>query len=207
VSCSENFDITTTPDGVELRREYSTLDTPVPMSNWYVTDEAGDLLLLFEAYHAVPAGRGWLAVASVIEVSDVPNELGLANGTTNIFLVEIATGEATFIATSPWVYANWPLVANERYVAWTDAYCGQPQGTTHLYDRATGEIFDLEQSLWLVGFTDDGRLATDAFGPRSLIDLASMTYDAVLPGGEPAWSPDWRYASVGLAGGHGGLCL
>jgi hypothetical protein len=207
VSCAKRFDITTTPDGLELRQEYSTIDTPVPMSNWYLTDTAtGELMLKFEAYQAVPADPGWLVVATIIQVSDTPTELGFSSGTTNIFLVEISTGEATFIATSSWVYANWPLVANERYVAWTNAYCGQPQGTTHIYDRETGEIFDLEQPLWLVAFTDDGRLATDAFGPRSLIDLESMTYDAALPGGEPEWSPDWRYASIGLAGGHGGLC-
>lgn len=208
VSCARRFDITTTADGLELRQEYSRTDTPVPMSNWYLTDTAtGELLLKFEAYQAVPAGPGWLAVATIIQVSDTSTDGGPSSGTTNIFLIEIATGKATFIATSPWVYANWPLVANERYVAWTNEYCGQPPGTTYLFDRGTSEVFDLGQSLWLIGFTEDGRLATDAFGPRSLIDLESMTYDVVLPGGEPEWSPDWRYASIGLAFGHGGLCL
>jgi hypothetical protein len=207
VSCAERFDLTTTPDGYELRQQYSSLDGPVPPSNWYLTDpSSGDLLLKFEAYQVVPAGRGWLAVATVIEETGPPNDAGFRPGTTNVFLIEIATGKATFIATSPWFYANWPLVANERFVAWTDAYCAQPQGTTKLYDRTTGQIVDLGQPLWLDDFTDDGLLAVGAFGAKALIDLEVPAYRVVLPGGEPRWSPDWRYASVGLASGHGGLC-
>jgi len=204
---SPDFNITTTPDGrYELRRE-DLSDDQHPASTWYLTDPSTDSLLLkLDAYRAVPAGPGWVAVATAIQDAGSPGPGGFRPGTTNVFLVDIASGAATFIATSPWVYANWPLVANDRYVAWTDAYCGQPQGTTKLYDRTTGQIFDLGQPLWLDDFTRDGLLAEGGFGAKALIDLDTMTYRAVLPGGELHWSPDWRFASVGRVGGHGGLC-
>jgi hypothetical protein len=39
-----------------------------------------------------------------------------------------------------------------------------------------------------------------------LIDPETLQYTAVLPSSEAQWSSDYRYASVGQVGGHGGLC-
>jgi len=207
VTCTQRFDLVITPDGYELRQEYLR-DTPSQVSTWYLTNPAtGQLLLNVEAYRAVPAGPGWVAAATEVQLAGPADETGFPSGTTNVFLIEIATGKATFIATSRWNYANWPLTADDRHVAWTDAYCGQPQGTTKVLDRQTGEIADLRQPLWVDDFTDDGQLAVGAFGAKALIELDTLEYRAVLPAGtEPQWSPDWRYASAGLALGHGGLC-
>jgi hypothetical protein len=161
----------------------------------------GSAVLRFRAYRAVWAGPAELAVATPV-----------TNGTTNVFLVDLETGEATFVATSKWREWNWPLAANAEYVAWTDDYCGG--GWTRILVRSTGEIVELDQNLWLAAFTPGGLLAVGAFGANALIDPQTFEYVAALPGLEPGqeafgdktWSADYRYASQGQFGGHGGLC-
>jgi hypothetical protein len=138
--------------------------------------------------------------------SGAPNEFGVAPQTTNIFLVFIALGQAVFIATSPAYGPNWPLIADEDFVAWTEDYCAPAPGRTRLFDRGTSEIRELDATLWLDSFTPDGLLAAGAFGAEELIDPESLQYTAVLPPSEAQWSSDYRYASVGQVGGHGGLC-
>jgi hypothetical protein len=203
-------DTVTTPDGYALRQQDDS-EYPFPLSSFSLVDPAtGELLLSFEAHDAVPAGPRWLAVATEVQFSGPVLIHGYQDGTVNIFLVSVETGEASFVATSLWGQPNWPLAADAHHVAWTDAFCtvndGVDNRTTKVFDRSTGEIADLGQSLWLTGFTDDGVLATGAFGPQALIDLDAPRYRTVLPGGEPKWSPNWRYASIGRTFGHGGLC-
>lgn len=189
----------TTPDGYAL---YGGNGGPLVL-----TDGAGQLLLRFDADRAMPAGPGALLIATTpIEMGqrDAEGRFTLAS---NLFLVDIASGAATFIATANATtteFMQLPLAANERYIAWTDNYCGG--GTTYLFDRQAGDMYDLGQTLWPREFTPDGLLAEGAFGVRTLIDVATPAYRVVLPGGEPQWSPDWRYASIGRVGGHGGLC-
>ncbi|HXK33400.1 MAG TPA: hypothetical protein VNM91_05210 [Dehalococcoidia bacterium] len=199
----------TTPDGYELIEAVSQDDDGRYRGTWTLRDPArGAVLLRFDAFRATPAGRGWLAVATSPRI-DAPQQGQLQDrGTVNVFLVEIATGRAQFIATSAWSYANWPLVANERYVAWTDDYCGFPEnGPTRIYDRTTGEITELDASLWLEALTDDGTLAVGDFGANALIDIATLQYTVRLVDvGDNAWSPDYRWASAGQNDGHGGLC-
>src|SRR5690606_11030368 len=78
-----------------------------------------------------------------------------AEGTTNIFLVDISTGQAEFVATAaysqhPFIWPqNWPLIANQDYVIWTEAFCAFPPGKTRIYERASREITELEESLWV----------------------------------------------------------
>lgn len=199
----------TTPDGYELIEDVSQDDDGWYRSTWTLRDPARDAVLLrFDAFRATPAGRGWLAVATYPRI-DAPQQDQLQDhGTVNVFLVDIASGRAEFIATSAWSYANWPLVANERYVAWTDDYCGFPEnGPTRIYDRTTGEITQLDASLWLEALTEDGTLAVGEFGANALIDIESLQYTVRLVDvGDNAWSPDYRWASAGQYGAHGGLC-
>lgn len=178
-------------------------------SRWTLRDAASRDLLEFDALHATAAGRGWLAAATAPRLQGATAEGQFDRGTVNVFLIEIATGRAEFIATSVWSYANWPLVANERYVVWTEDFCGLPSaGRTRVYDRASKEIVELDQSLWLEALTDEGTLAVGAFGANELIDIDSLAYTVRLPEGvgDNAWSPDYRWASVGRSLGHGGLC-
>lgn len=204
IPTADRFDLTTTPDGYELRQQYSS-QNPFPESRWFLTDPTtGELLLEFSAYDVDPAGSGHLAVAT------------LERGSLNVFLVDIATGAATIIATSTWSPPNWPMIANERYVAWTDEFCDADAGHTRIFDRADSTITEIDASLWLVDFTPEGLIGAGAFGPDALIDPETLEYVSVIPdaapeatqqgGGDKTWSPDYRYASHGFAGGHGGYC-
>lgn len=178
---------------------------PYLRSRVVVTDAAsGALVAAFPAYRVGPAGPGELVVATTPE-----------NNATNIFVLDVESRRATYVATSAWAPPNWPLAANDRYVMWTDGYCATPQGKTRLYDRHARQLIELDATLW-AGFTPSGLIAARPFGADSLIDPATGDYITAIPGRNPAsrsgsswditWSPDYRYASHGYAGGHGGLC-
>jgi hypothetical protein len=167
---------------------------------------SGRALLQFEAYKAVPAGSGALAVATVPRPDDPSAPLWERTGTVNIFLVDIGTGRAAFIATSRYADPNWPLAANERYVMWTEAYCGMPAGKTRLYDRRTARMIEVDATLWGT-FTPGGLIADGAFGPKAFIDPETWQYRAVIRGaGDTGASASFRYVTAGQSGGHGGLC-
>jgi hypothetical protein len=172
-----------------------------------VTDiVTGRTVLELDVERARPAGPGELVLATRPE-----------DGMANIFIVEIASGQATFIATSRWMAWNDPLAANEDYVLWTEDYCRpMDAGKTRLFDRRTGTLTELDATLWAT-FTPGGLIASGTFGARELIDPETLEYVVVVPDGEPegpvessgpdlSWSPDYRYFSLGFAGGHGGLC-
>ncbi len=192
----------TTPDGYNLRREGTD---PFSSNRFFLTDpRTGVELLQFDASQAMPAGKGSLAVATVPVPAGEPNLQGFRHGTTNVFLVDIATGKATFVATGV-AFMQFALAANDEYVLWTDNYC--ENGKSRLYDRTTGAITEIEATLW-PAFTPGGLIIDGAFGGSALIDPKTLRYVATIPSGTDAsWSPDYRYASRGISGGHGGVCL
>jgi hypothetical protein len=196
-----------TPDGYALRQQYAS-EYPYPASKWSLTDPRSNRLLLkFDAFRAVPAGHGALAVATPLNYIGEPDASGHRSGTTNVFLVDIASGEATFIATAPWARLNWPLAANDSYVAWTGDFCADKQGLTTLYERDSRRLLELEASLWLQGIAEKNVLVAGAFGPKEIIDLEQLTYRFSLAGaGDTTGTADARYVSAGRYGGHGGLC-
>jgi hypothetical protein len=196
-----NFNNVTTPDGYDLRRTGLYADEENGVS--LIDPRTGATLLQFKASLAIPAGHGTLAVTTLPAPVGEPNPNGYRHGTTNIFLVDIATGEATFVATGG-VFVQFALAANDTYVVWTDNYCDG--GKSRLYDRRARTITEIDASLWPV-FTRDGLIVDGPFGGQSLIDPKTLRYVAALPGGEPSWSPDHRHASIGQVGGHGGPCL
>jgi hypothetical protein len=163
------------------------------------------VVLTVDALAAVPAGPGEIAVAS-----------SLSGGQSNIYLIDAKTGMATFVATALAETGNWPFAANETYVMWADSYCGNPQGQVNLFDRRTRQLVRLgfgpvtDDRRW-VTFTPSGLVAAGPFGAKYLIDPSTMKYVSIIPsagfgGGDVSWSPDYRYASHGRRGGHGGLC-
>ncbi|MBI2906209.1 MAG: hypothetical protein HYX92_00995 [Chloroflexi bacterium] len=195
----------TTPEGNVLRRTNPEQDYLLLRRAFLLTDgKTGRTLLEFEVYVAKPAGPGELVVATP------PND-----GTTNIFIVDIATGQATFVATARYWPPNWPLAADKDYVMWTDDYCKYPdRGTTKLYNRRTGALTEIEATLWAT-FTPGGLIASGDFGARALIDRETLEYVLLIPDVDPnakstgydvSWSLDYRYATRGSTAGHGGLC-
>ena len=170
--------------------------------------ESGRVVLKFEAFVASPAGPGEIVLGTWPK-----------DGTINIFVVDISTGEATFIATSALRrLANWPLAANDDYIIWTEDNCAFPNpGLTRIFDRRTNTLTELDASLRWFKLTPDGLIARGDFGAHELIDPETLEYVVVVPSVDPqapvsgsgpdvSWSPDYRYVSRGFAYGHGGLC-
>ena len=201
---------------------------------WWVEELAtGRRVLEFRAIAAAPAGPGELVIATspqcVTEAgatkwcSEVLAALRptldraapvqtFASGTTNIFIVDIETGAAEFVATATYnppafVWPmNWPLIADQDRLVWTESYCGMPQGKTRILARATGDITELDGSHWLRWH--GGFIGLGAFSSYAIIDPATLDYVAAVPPelSGVAWSKDFRYAAVGAVLGHGGLC-
>ena len=131
-------------------------------------------------------------------------------GSTNIFAVDPATAEATFVTTATASAPNWAFDASSDHVAWMDGFCAaadQDEVHTRIYDRRRGMLTELDQALWLK-LTPGGEIGDGQFGPQALIDIETLEYTTVLPVGfsDVAWSPDYCYAAVGFPLGHGGLC-
>ena len=153
------------------------------------------------------AGESELIAATAIQ-SEVenPQNFPFHPGTRNIFTVDIATGEATFIATVS-VLGGIPFSASDRYITWTEDYCSNDD-VTILVDRQTGEATRIIGGSWIevtpTNLLGDGW----GFGALALIDPETLEYLAVLPGPgvDVRWSADYRHASTGFTGGHGGHC-
>jgi len=164
-------------------------------------------ILTLRAYVARFGGEGELIVVTDIQSdAENPSSWPFAPGTRNLFIVDIATGQATFVATIS-VLGGVPFSASEKYITWTEDYCSDDEVTV-LLDRQTGEATRIVGGSWLeitpTNLLGDGW----GFGPQALIDPATMEYLAVLPGPnvDVRWSADYRYASTGETGGHGGHC-
>jgi hypothetical protein len=190
----------TTPYGYVIHHGYGPSDRPPRPTT--LANDTGTLLLRIDALDVKPAGHGMLAVATRPDVAAAGPP---TRGTSNIFLVDVASGRATFIATAAFV-AEVPLVANDDYVLWTDSACDR--GTSKLYDRRTGRITEIDTALWPSRLTPAGLLLDGVFGGHEVIDINTFSYVAALPpDGVPAWSPDLRYAAiVAVYGGRDGPC-
>jgi hypothetical protein len=224
---------------VEKAFRLSCLSLPQPESGlcgarlleeYMVEGKDGQLLYQFRALYAAPAGPHQIVLATSprcddggkqvwceevlakMEMQDPSGPIKYAKGTTNIFLVDLGTGKARFIATARYDPSTrirpftWPLTADADYVAWTESYCGQPRGKTRVWERRSGTIRELDGSYWVRLWAD--RLGIGEFGAKALLDRQSLDYKAVLPEntGDVLWSGDYRYAVAGAPLGHGGLC-
>ena len=200
-------------------------------SKWLVEDVwTEEVVLAFEAIAVQPAGpneiviattplcneANWIAectlVLSKLEAqSGAQGGLAAVEGTTNIFIVDLSTGDSTFVATATYNARtglwpmSWPLAANANFVVWTESYCGEPRGLTRVFDRATDQITELNASEWV--YLAEGRLGVGENGATAIIDPATFEYRAVLPElSGVVWSSDLRYAAVGQNFGRGGVC-
>ncbi|MEX2159583.1 MAG: response regulator transcription factor [Dehalococcoidia bacterium] len=195
-------------ESFELRHVADDATPPYTRNTYNVVERtSGDVMFGFEALSADYAGPGELVVAAPPE-----------GDWSNIFIVDVATGRATFIASGRLHYEKgqaFPLTANEQYVVWTDDGCAG--GNTRIHHRDSGRLVEVDESLW-AWLTDDGLIAAGAFGPHQLIDPESLERAVVVPdiapgadvessGPDVGWSEDGRYFSRGFAAGHGGYCI
>jgi hypothetical protein len=197
----------TTPDGYRVSWQADPTAPRLPRSGsasekvMVADTRSGQVALAFDAFAASPAGSGYVVVASKAK-----------GQTVNLFLVEIAGGQAQFIATTRWS-GNFPLVADDNRVVWIDNFCGDPPGNLEVYDRTTKQLTEVTGVHDYVRLTPSGQLALGAFGARSLMDPVTFATGPSLPASKSttgasdvSWSDDYRYAAHGLTGGHGGLC-
>jgi hypothetical protein len=171
---------------------------------------SGAAALQFDAVLAAPGGPGEIVLGTPLQGVE-----------TNIFVVNIQSGKAEFIARTRYGRGpNWPLSATAGYVVWTDNFCRKEgddqQGHIQVYDRRAKTLTDIDDSAILrdaeepyVRLTPGNLLARGSFGAFALIDPVSLVYKVVAPAGSPGfrnWSPDYRYLGYAPTGGHGGLC-
>jgi hypothetical protein len=145
-----------------------------------------------------------------------------------IYLLDVTTGEGSWIGAAAASSPNWNLSANEHYVLWTNNYCAETESGPEviLLDRqglAHGYSGGVDHPLppggddaWMV-LAPNGLIAQGTFGATALLDPGTGKYVVTLPpidlapgvtGSSPQarWSKDYRYATYYFAGGHGGLC-
>jgi hypothetical protein len=192
------------PEGLSVE-PWNPGDTQV--RTYTVRDVSSNAVLLtFDAAAVAAAGKNELAVAAPP-----------AEGRSNVYVINVRTGQATYLASARPDIVNWPFSATADAVLWTDGYCVQPPGQTTLFDRKSGELvrFDTSGSpgtdRWML-LTPAGLLAAGSFGATALIDPKMASFVTVIPGrpdgwaGDVSWSSDYRFASHGPYGGHGGIC-
>lgn len=190
-----------------------TIDPPGPHSpdvrTFAVKDATtGATYITFEAVTAAMAGPNHVAAISPP-----------VNGTADVYLIEIATGATTFVARAIPGKDNIPFSADENSILWTDGFCGTPQGMVTMFDRRTGALtrFDFSSlgpnvSARYALLVPGGRIAIGSFGAAYLVERDTLAVAARIPGrpngygGDISWSSNYRYASRGIYGGHGGLC-
>ena len=164
-------------------------------AKYAVYDAKGTPVFQFEAADVRSAGNNELVVMTT------PIEQKA-----NIYVVSIPQSSASFVATVNTDYAllNFALSADADYVVW-NAYClrGSKVG---LYDRRRSVLVEIDAHEY-VSLTPNGLLAFGAFGAKSLVDPSTLEYVfAIGPGGDSRWSKEYRFATKGIVGGHGGLC-
>jgi hypothetical protein len=167
----------------------------------------GAEILSFDALTAGFAGANELLVLT-----------SWTGASTNLFLLDIESRVATFIATA----SLRPLddffggragdiwySANSRWVVWTEDYCFGKDGATRVYDRSTGQLTEIDDdALPVLAITQNGLLAVGSWGATAFVDPAPLRYALVVVDGQAdvSWSPDYRYASIGVQLNHGGGC-
>ncbi len=196
VGCFPQCHILSTPEG------YLILDKDAGVTS--VTDPTTNRVVLrFTASNVEPAGGKSVLVATTM-TDHQRDANGRELGTTNLFLVDIATGRATFVATTTY---DTTYAANDAYVAWTDGLCALDGSHTRIFNRTKGTITELDTPL-APSFTPDGLILDGFFGGSALIDPATPQYIAAIPSrGDSSWSRDYHHASLGQFGGHDGPCL
>ncbi|MCK9495835.1 MAG: hypothetical protein M0R75_10110 [Dehalococcoidia bacterium] len=129
-----------------------------------------------------------------------------------IYLVDVPTLTTQLVATTRQPFPG-DLEGEGRHLAWTENSCQINEEQTdyvdrlRIWDRETGMLTVLDDRSF-VAAVEDGRLAPGGFGPYGWFEIETGEWLAALPtpGERAGWSPDLRYASVGMVLGHGGRC-
>lgn len=173
---------------------------------WSVTDEAGmSVVADFDAFIVRPIDRSTIVVAT---------EAWGPGLRTNLFMVDLTTRQATFVASTGGSGGeNVPLDGNERFLVWAEGFCGVPQGDIFVYDRPAGTTARLTGIPdrfpgWKdtnVRMVDEDTFSLGSFGDYALVNAGTLEVEITLPANTPSWTADRQFAANGWVGGHG-LC-
>ncbi len=170
---------------------------------------------IFEAYWAVPYSPSTVVIATEPQ----PDTLA-----TNLFLVNLETGEAMFLVSTYASSPNWPLTAGNGRLLWTERYCAlvdeetnllEPAGDVMFFDVSSDTLTRIEfpaalsRSPWegvYASLSGDDAFQVGTFGVRARGSFESMTLTVVFPTEVFDWTDDWTFAATGQTPGHGGLC-
>ncbi|MEE8422300.1 MAG: hypothetical protein V3S31_05940 [Dehalococcoidia bacterium] len=182
------------PFGYRLERTVEGMGVATNSQNLLVPDD-GSPALEFTSWLAIPLNADELLVGVAAGGSGI-----------NLFLVDIAAGEATFIATARGIQsvpARFSFVreapaAPPTHVVWSEYGCDPERGRTRIYDLRSRTLTEIDRALPLAGGTG-GRLALGFLNfRRAVLDLETLEYSDVMPGGfGPLWSGDERWAANG----------
>ena len=104
-----------------------------------ISELTGDAVLTVDALQVILSGDDELLVATP-----------WTRDSTNIFVVDIPSRSATYVATAALHGGPIGLSANDRFLLWTDEFCGQSvgfDGSTSLYERDTGFLIEIDRAL------------------------------------------------------------
>ena len=190
----ETLQIVQYPFGYRLERSVEGTGVATGFQNLLVPDD-GSPALQFTSWLAIPLDADELLV-------------GVATGSSslNLFLVDIAAAEATFIATARGIqsgpgrfsFVREAPAAPPTHVVWSEYGCDPERGRTRIYDLSSRTLTEIDRALPLA-FGTGGRLALGFLNfRRAVLDLETLEYSDVMPGEfGPAWSGDERWAANG----------
>ena len=165
--------------GYQLRYE-ALGDYPRWSSTYLVEDLSGARLpLRFDVYRAVLAPDGALFVATTPEEPSGPDPNAgphIETGLSNLFEVDLDTGEATFIATALVTAPGWPFSASESIVVWTEDACSAVDEPTHrmlIRDRRSGSLTAIAPGAWISDAVDT-RIGLDQLGISAWLDTDTL---------------------------------
>jgi hypothetical protein len=202
----------TTPGAAAAPRTWDVREAwqAVDGRHFLVTDAQGKPVLKFDGLEFRLVGNDELLVARMLQAEEV-----------SFYLVHLPSGAPAFLgrfrfdpaSSGPQVFL---MTATDRYILW-HAYCSDIN--PGLYDRRTGVLTEISVGEMGRGLyarlTSNNLVGLGSFGPDALVDPVTLEYVFAVPTydastgygyGDVRWSPNYRYASQGTFGGHGGLC-
>lgn len=187
-------------------------------ATWTVSRIGAGEVAVLDAYFVTEADDATVLVAT---------ELTGPDGLSNLFLVDIATSTASFVATIRAGEKNYTFGADADHVVWTEQYCPEmsengvvtrESGHVHVLERSSGTVKQLRlpsdpnvagiAGYWVnrVPTLLNGKLALGFAGWFALVDPTTLQPEAVLPLNARSWSRDLSFAAS-APWGIGGPCM
>jgi hypothetical protein len=189
------------PEGYRLFAYWEGWD-----ARYVVTTSSGAPLVEFRAGRATPFGDDLLVATAP---SPVTPETEILTQPVDIYLVDLPTGDVTFLATAEYDASLRGLSGDGRYAIWSEGFCTSTPLATYIYDVMSGSLARLDAALRVYPRGDglfNGVIGEIEGFDSVVFDPETLTLRARFDGYVPqmAWSDDWRYAASGRPAPKGG---